>query len=157
MIDDATASAPPDDSGTPTAGVAHLGFFLGTELYSVPLTRLREVSRFTRLRRVPGAAAHVAGLVNLRGEIICALDTHGILGLDRPPSHEDGFLVALRDFDYPVGLVVDSIADVFTIDPESIQAPPDDWPIERASVITGTCEVSGGSIGLIDLDRVVYR
>ena len=157
MTNDATAPTPPAGSESTTAGVPHLGFFVGPELYSVPLTRLREVARFTRLRRIPGAAAHVAGLVNLRGEIICALDTHAILGLQRPGDPDTGFLVALRDFDFPVGLVVDSIADVFAIDPESVEAPPESWTSERAAVVTGTCVVAVGSMGLIDLDRVVYR
>lgn len=157
MTTDATATALPADDQPATGGVPHLGFFLGSELYSVPLTRLREVARFTRLRRIPGAAAHVAGLVNLRGEIICALDTHAILGLARTGDPDDGFLIALRDFDFPVGLVVDSVADVFTIDPETVLAPPEDWPLERAAVVTGICAVAVGSMGLLDLDRVVYR
>ena len=61
--------------------VPYLGFFLGPEVYGLPLHQLREVARFTRLRRVPGAPKGVAGLVNLRGEIICALDVRTILGL----------------------------------------------------------------------------
>jgi purine-binding chemotaxis protein CheW len=154
MTNDAMAS-PPAAADASARGVPHLGFFLGAELYCVPLTRLREVARLTRLRRIPGAAAHVAGLVNLRGEIVCALDTHAILGLDRSTDAE--FLIALRDFDFPVGLVVDSIADVFTVDPDEAHAPPDTWRGERASVVTGVCEVASGSMGLLDLDRVVRR
>jgi purine-binding chemotaxis protein CheW len=157
MTNDATATAPSTGSGTAIGGVPHLGFFVGRELYSVPLTRLREVARFTRLRRIPGAAAHVAGLVNLRGEIICALDTHAILGLQRQGDPDAGFLIALRDFDFPVGLVVDSVADVFTIDPETIQPPPEAWPDARAAVVTATCTVTAGWMGMIDLDRVVHR
>jgi purine-binding chemotaxis protein CheW len=154
MTNDAIPS-PPAAADTTARGVPHLGFFLGAELYCVPLTRLREVARLTRLRRIPGAAAHVAGLVNLRGEIVCALDTHTIVGLDRSADAE--FLIALRDFDFPVGLVVDSIADVFTVDPEAAQAPPETWRDERAAFVIGVCEVASGSMGLIDLDRVVRR
>lgn len=156
MTNDATAAPPPADAETTVAGVPHLGFFLGSELYSVPLTRLREVARLTRLRRLPGTAAHVAGLVNLRGEITCALDTHAILGLSQSADRAR-FLIALRDFDFPVGLVVDSIADVFSIDPEGIHGPPDTWRPERAAFVTGVCDVSLGTMGLIDLDRVVLR
>jgi purine-binding chemotaxis protein CheW len=156
MTNDATASPPAADAQTTTVGVPHLGFFLGSELYSVPLTRLREVARLTRLRRIPGGAPQVAGLVNLRGEIVCALDTHAILGLNRSADRAR-FLIALRDFDFPVGLVVDSIADVFSIDPEGIHAPPDNWRAERAAFVTGVCDVTLGAMGLIDLDRVVLR
>ena len=155
MTNDVIGTPPPVDADTTARGVPHLGFFLGSELYSVPLTRLREVSRLTRLRLIPGAAAYVAGLVNLRGEIVCALDTHTILGLERSAGAE--YLIALRDFDYPVGLVVDSIADVFAVDPEATQAPPDTWRGERAAFVTGVCEVASGLMGLIDLDRVVRR
>lgn len=156
MTNDATASPPPADVQTTTVAVQHLGFFLRSELYSVPLTRLREVARLTRLRRIPGGAAQVAGLVNLRGEIVCALDTHAILGLNRSADRAR-FLIALRDFDFPVGLVVDAIADVFSIDPEGIHAPPDTWRPERAAFVTGVCDVTLGTMGLIDLDRVVLR
>ena len=154
MTNDATAS-PPATADTTVRGVPHLGFFLGSELYCVPLTRLREVARLTRLRRIPGAPAHVAGLVNLRGEIVCALDTHTIIGLARPA--EAGFLIALRDFGFPVGLVVDSIADVFAVDPDAAHAPPESWRGERAAFVIGVCEVASGAMGLIDLDRVVRR
>lgn len=156
MANDATATTPAAQATT-TVGVPHLGFFLGPDLYSVPLTRLREVARFTRLRRIPGAPAYVAGLVNLRGEIICALDTHGILGHQRAGDPDAGFLIALRDYDFPVGLVVDTIADVFTVDPDTIEAPPEAWPSERTAALTGVCAVTAGSMGLIDLDRVVQR
>ena len=154
---DASGPPPPAIEGTTIGGLPHLGFLLGSALYSVPLTRLREVAKLERLRRIPGAAAHVAGLVNLRGEIICALDTHAILGLPRPADGDLGFLIALRDFDFPVGLIVDSIADVFSIEPASIEPPPDDVPAERAAFLTGVCAVAAGSMGLIDLDRVVNR
>ena len=137
MTNDATAATPPADDATDNRGRAASGFFLGSELYSVPLTRLREVARLTRLRRIPGAAAHVAGLVNLRGEIICALDTHAILGLDASARPRRRFLIALRDFDFPVGLVVDSIADVFTIDPEAFTPRRTPGARERAALVTG--------------------
>ena len=78
--------------------VSYLGFYLGTEVYGLPLEQLREVARVSHLRRVPGAPAGVAGLVNLRGEILCALDVRAILGLPAKTSTESPFLVALRGF-----------------------------------------------------------
>ena len=141
---------PPAAIGT---GIPHLGFFLGGELYGVPLTRLREVARLTRVRAIPGAAPHVAGLVNLRGEIICALDARAILGVAPSRTFEPGFLIALQNVSYPVGLVVDVIADIFSIDPDTIAAPP----AGASACVVGRADVALGSIGLIDLDRVIER
>jgi purine-binding chemotaxis protein CheW len=134
--------------------VAYLGFYLGSEVYGLPLEQLREVSRVRHLRRVPGAPAGVAGLVNLRGEILCALDVRAILGLPAEGSAESPFLVALRGSGDPLGLVVDSIADIYSISPSDIEAPLATWPAERAACFIGTARVAAGLMGLLDLARV---
>jgi purine-binding chemotaxis protein CheW len=134
---------------------AYLGFFLGDELYGVPLDQLREVARMSHLRRVPGAPSGVAGLVNLRGEILCALDARTILA-SAPQSHLDTpFVVALRGFADPIGLVVDSIADIYSVYPDEIGLPPVTWPAERAVCCIGTADVPAGLMGLLDLNRLI--
>lgn len=135
--------------------VPYLGFYLGTEVYGLPLQQLREVARLVRLRRIPGTPPAIAGLVNLRGKIVCALDARAILGVSTPGPAAAGFLVALRGFPDPLGLVVDSIADVYSIDPAQIEPPPATWPAKRAAFFVGTARVAEGLMGLLDLDRVV--
>ena len=142
---------------SPTDAVPYLGFVVGSELYGLPLSRLREVAKLTRLRRIPGTPSGMAGVINVRGELVCALDAHVIL--DRP-EHERGdagYLIALRGFDYPVGLVVDTIADIFPIDPTTVDAPPTAWPDGRRACVSGTTSVRLGFIALLDVDRMVKR
>jgi purine-binding chemotaxis protein CheW len=134
--------------------VSYLGFCLGDEVYGLPLDQLREVAHVTHLRRVPGAPAGVAGLVNLRGEILCALDVRAILGLPPQTSSEARFIVALRGFGDPLGLIVDSIADIYSVASSDIEAPPATWPADRAACFTGTVHVPAGLMGLLDLHRV---
>ena len=134
--------------------VSYLGFFLGNEVYGLPLDQLREVAHVTHLRRVPGAPAGVAGLVNLRGEILCALDVRAILGLPARASSEARFIIALRGFPDPLGLIVDSIADIYSVASSDIDAPPATWPVDRAACFTGTVHVPAGLMGLLDLRRV---
>ena len=135
--------------------VPYLGICLGAEVYGLPLERLREVARVAQVRRVPGAPAGVAGLVNLRGEILCALDVRAILGLPSQASSTPPFLVALRGFADPLGLIVDSIADIYSVTPADIEPPPATWPAERAACFLGTARVPMGLMGLLDLDRVI--
>ena len=137
------------------ARVSYLGFFLGAEMYGLPLDKLREVARVAHLRRVPGAPPGVAGLVNLRGEILCALDVRAILGLIGQAAPEEPFLIALRGFADPLGLVVDSIADIYSVAPADIEPPPATWPAERAVCFVGTARVPAGLMGLLDLERLV--
>ena len=134
--------------------VSYLAFYLGAEVYGLPLEQLREVARVSHLRRVPGAPPGVAGLVNLRGEILCALDVGAILGLPVRPATETPFIVALRGFSDPLGLIVDSIADIYSVAPSDIEAPPPTWPTERAACFIGTARVTAGLMGLLDLAKV---
>lgn len=135
--------------------VPYLGFFVGSEIYGLPLQRLREVARVAHLRRVPGAPSGVAGLANLRGEIICAFDARAILGITNKAPNDAPFLVALRGFADPLGLVVDSIADIYSIAADDIEPPPVSWPADRAACLLGVARVPPGLLGLLDLDRVV--
>ena len=135
--------------------VPYLGFFLGGDVYGLPLQQLREVARLTRVRRIPGAPSSVAGLVNLRGEIICALNAHAILGVATPAASAPAFFVALRGFADPIGLVVDDIADIYSIDPGQIEPTPSTWSAERSAFFVGTAQVREGLMGLLDLQRIV--
>jgi purine-binding chemotaxis protein CheW len=135
--------------------VSYLGFYLGDEVYGLPLEQLREVAHVSHLRRVPGAPAGVAGLVNLRGEILCALDVRAILGLPVAAPSAPPFIVALRGFGDPLGLIVDSIADIYSVAADDIEATPATWPADRAECFIGTVRVSAGLMGLLDLARVV--
>jgi purine-binding chemotaxis protein CheW len=135
--------------------VSYLGFFLGDELYGVPLGQLREVARLSHLRRVPGAPAGVAGLVNLRGEILCALDARTILASAPQHTSDTPFVVALRGFADPIGLVVDSLADIYAVFPDEVSPPPVTWPAERAVCCVGTAAVPAGLMGLLDLTRLI--
>ena len=134
--------------------VPYLGFYLGSEVYGLPLEQLREVAHVSQVRRVPGAPSGVAGLVNLRGEILCALDVRAILGLPPQTAATPPFLIALRGFGDPIGLIVDSIADIYAVAPDEIEAPPATWPAERAECFVGTARVTAGLMGLLDLARV---
>lgn len=135
--------------------ILYLGFYLGKEVYGLPLRKLREVARLARIRTVPGTPPSVAGLVNLRGKIICVLDVKTILGLPYPLSSEPRFLIVLEGAAEPLGLVVDSISDIYSIEPDQIESPLATWPQERAQFFMGTVRVQGGLMGLLDLERLV--
>jgi purine-binding chemotaxis protein CheW len=144
-----------DRDGPVVERVSYLGFVVGVNVYGLPLDQLREVAPLKRLRRIPGAPRHVAGLMNLRGEIVCALDTRAILSLAGGPPSGGGFLIALRGFPDPLGLVVDSITDVYAIDPALVESPPEIWPGSRAALSLGTATVPEGVMILLDLRRMI--
>jgi purine-binding chemotaxis protein CheW len=149
------ASLSATEVGAPAERVPWLGFYLGDDVYGLPLGQLREVARLNGVRRIPGAPARVAGLVNLRGEIVCALDARAILGLAPQQPAAGAFFVAFRGFPDPLGVIVDSITDIYAIDPDEIEPPLEAWTAEQAALYVGVARVREGIIGLLDLHRMV--
>ncbi len=143
------------DAGPAVERVPYLGFVVAGEMYGLPLDQLREVARLKRLRRIPGAPPNVAGLMNLRGQIVCALDTRAMLRLAVPPPSGAGYLVALRGFSDPLGLVVDSVTDVYPLDPGLTEPPPASWSAARTMFSIGTAATAKGPIVLLDVKRMI--
>jgi chemotaxis signal transduction protein len=97
----------------PTAGsLEYVTAMIGGQLFGLPISRVQDVFMPERLTRVPLASADVAGVLNLRGRIVTAIDMRARLGL---PKNEDGkppmaVGVDLRGESY--GLLIDSIGEV---------------------------------------------
>ena len=145
----------PDAAAPAVELVSYLGFVVGVDVYGLPLEHLREVARLKRLRRIPGAPPHVAGLMNLRGQIVCALDTRAILCVPGPTPSGGGYLIALRGFPDPLGLVVDAVTDVYAVDPASVAPPPEGWPASHIVFTRGTVPTPRGSMTLLDLRPMI--
>src|SRR5439155_1980697 len=97
---------------------------IGGQLFGLPIARVQDVFMPERLTRVPLAAADVAGVLNLRGRIVTAIDMRSRLGLpkreDDRPSMAVG--VDLRGESY--GLLIDSIGEVLKLPDDGREENP---------------------------------
>jgi purine-binding chemotaxis protein CheW len=99
-------------------------FSLGSEGYGLPITQVQEIIRYTRPRTVPAASAMVSGVINLRSKVIPVCDLGLALGLAAasadPDAAEHRKIVILETALGAVGLVVDDVDKVMTIDAADI-------------------------------------
>src|ERR1700760_3596719 len=87
--------------------------------FGIDVLRVQEVLRYQQMTRIPLAPAVAGGLINLRGQIVTAIDMRCRLGL-RPRSSEAlPMNIVVRTEDGPVSLLVDEIGDVVEVDPDS--------------------------------------
>ena len=97
---------------------------LGGQLLGIDVQRVHDVLRLGQVTRVPRAPAIVAGVMNLRGRIVTAIDTRRCLGLpDREAGARPMCLVVEQD-SQPYALIVDSVGDVVTVAVDRIEASP---------------------------------
>ena len=97
-------------SAETTPGTGWCTFDVAGGLYGLEVARVHEVLRAQPLTRVPLAPRAIAGLLNLRGQIVPAVDLRVLFG--REPREGGGAFVVVRAGDGLTALVVDAIGDV---------------------------------------------
>jgi purine-binding chemotaxis protein CheW len=124
-------------------------------LFGVDVLRVQEVIRTQPMTVVPRAAEVVQGLINLRGQIVTAVDLRRRLLLPPRPDAAPPMNVVVRTEDGPVSLLVDEIGDVIEVTDTDLAAPPETLRSEVASAIAGVLKLPGELLLLLDVDRVI--
>lgn len=131
----------------------YVTFTMADKLYGISVERVQEVLPSRTTTAVPLAEGDVAGLVNLRGQVVLALDLRVRLGL---PARADGeqMMVVVDLGEEPVSLLVDTIGDVAEVGAEQFEAPPHTLAAELREVITGAYKLDDGLLLALDIDAV---
>lgn len=131
-----------------------LCFVVGGRSFAVDIMGIREILRNQRFTPVPHTPPHVAGVLNLRGELIPVVDVHRVLlGHSNPHPGEDSKLIVAHARGKTAGLLVDELMDVISVQPESLAPVPGAYGDPDApaadSVVVATFrrpETQGGDI-----------
>jgi purine-binding chemotaxis protein CheW len=125
-------------------------FLLVGHLFGVPVPQVQEVIRFQPMTAVPLAPPAVEGLINLRGQIVLAIDLRRRLGL---PDRADGALpvnIVIRTADGAVSLLVDEIGEVIEVSDSTFEAPPETLRGTIRSIILGVHKLEGNLLHTLD-------
>jgi len=99
-------------------------FYLGDALMAIPIQQIEEITRHLLLTPVPHAPPYVRGVINLRGEVMTVIDLRAVLALGTTEITPQTRNVIVSSRGEHIGLLVDRIADVVTIESEQIEPPP---------------------------------
>jgi purine-binding chemotaxis protein CheW len=141
-----------------TAPAQYCTFWVDGLFFGVAVSEVQEVLRYQQLTAVPAAPEAVQGLINLRGQIVTALDLRTRLGLAPRPEEALPMNVIVRSRGEVVSLLVDDIGDVITVDPSTsggldLEAPPANVPSIVQDVLVGVLPLPGELLLVIDADR----
>jgi len=100
-------------------------FFLQDQCFGVPVEQVQEVIRYQEMTRVPLGPQVVQGLINLRGQIVMAIDLRRRLGMEERPPSQLPMNVVVRTEDGAVSFLVDEIGDVIRVERDKLEAPPE--------------------------------
>jgi purine-binding chemotaxis protein CheW len=130
-------------------------FHLDGLVIGVAVDCVEEVLRNQTIIPVPLAHTAVAGLLNLRGQVVTAIDARRRLGLEDRHLEAAATIVVLRSGDEVVSLVVDRAGDVVEIDMDRSEEVPATVSARIRALITCAYEFEGGLLLVLDTDRML--
>ena len=150
MASNATSSTPGTAQDT-----EYVTVMIDGQLFGLPISRVQDVFMPDRLTRVPLASAEIAGVLNLRGRIVTAIDLRRRLGLpsrsgERPPMAVG---IELRGESY--GLLIDSVGEVMRHADNTQEANPVNLDSKLAAVSAGVHRLDGQLLVILNVDRVL--
>jgi purine-binding chemotaxis protein CheW len=130
-------------------------FRIADHMFGVDVVRVQEALRFQPLTRVPLAPEQVGGLINLRGQIVTAVDLRRRLALPpRPPGARPMNLI-LRAGEGLTSLLVDEIDEVIAVDPACLEPVPDTLVGPGRELLSCVLQRPGRLVLVLDADRAV--
>ena len=130
-------------------------FLLDGLLFGVEVRKVQEVIRYQPITRVPLAAPVVRGLINLRGQIVVALDLRIRLNLKPRPADQLPMNVVVQTDDGILSLLVDKISDVLEVHDDFFEPTPHMVRGVARELIQGAYKLPGRLLLILDLEKTV--
>ncbi len=124
-------------------------------LFGVPVYEVQEIVRNLERTRVPLAPEAIDGLINLRGQIVPAIDVRHRLALPPRPEDIEPMNVIVKAGGEPVSLLVDEIGDVIEVDAAKFEEPPDTLLETGRDLIHGVMKLDSELMLLLNIDKCV--
>ena len=130
-------------------------FYLDGHLFGVEVGTVQEVIRYQEMTSVPLAPPIVRGLINLRGQIVTAVDLRRCLDMQERTPDRLPMNVVVRTGDETVSLLVDEIGDVLKLDVARFEEPPETLQGEAREFIRGVYKLDGKLLLVLNTERAV--
>jgi purine-binding chemotaxis protein CheW len=140
---------------TLTATSAHqfCTFYLDHLLFGIESQKIQEVVTYRELRPVPLAPPVVSGLMNLRGQVVVALELRRQLELPERPSNMTPVCLVVHSAGGTVCLLADEVGNVVEVEDETFEPSPPTLSARLRSVILGVHKLEGQLLHVLDTYR----
>jgi purine-binding chemotaxis protein CheW len=127
---------------------------IGDQLFGLPISRVQDVFVPERLTRVPLSPPEVAGVLNLRGRIVTAIDMRRRLDLKQRSGNEPLMAIGIEMRNESYGLLVDSVGEVMKFPDGTCEPKPVNLDARWAGIASGVIRLEGQLLVILDVDRV---
>jgi purine-binding chemotaxis protein CheW len=133
----------------------YVAVYLGAQLFGLPIERVQDVFIPGKVTVVPLAGREIAGLINLRGRIVTAIDMRRRLGLPDRERDIQPMAVSVEFNGESYGFVIDSVGEVLKLNNENREPPPVNLDARLARVAAGIHRLDDQLLVILDVDRIL--
>jgi purine-binding chemotaxis protein CheW len=130
-------------------------FSTGDQLFGLPIERVQDVFKPSSLTRVPLAGAEIAGVLNLRGRIVTAVELRCRLGFAARDTGRAPMAIGIELRGESFGLLVDAVGEVLKLPPGELEPNPINLDRNLARLSAGVFRLDGCLLVVLDIDRVL--
>lgn len=141
--------------GEDTGGEEYLAFTLGREEYGIDILKVQEIRGYETVTRIANAPDFIKGVINLRGIIVPIVDLRIKFQLDRIEYNQYTVVIILNLMDRVVGIVVDGVSDVLTLQSQQIKPAPEFSGSLDTEYIRGLGSIDERMLILVDIERLL--
>jgi purine-binding chemotaxis protein CheW len=145
--------------GDAAGGSQYLTFVIGSELFALPIARVREVIEVQGLTRMPLAPSVVPGVLNLRGAVIPVVDLSVRIGRLPTAMGRRSCIIVVEVEDEgtvaPIGVLVDAVSEALEVAAHQLERRPAFGAGLRADFVSGMLNLEGRFVVVLEVEQLL--
>lgn len=130
-------------------------FRVSSEWYAVEIADVREVVNFEKITFLPSMPEHIAGIFNLRGNILSVTDLRKVFGLSQEAPAARSKLVVIQSGILETALLADEMAEPLEVSAAQIDPTLSTIALDKAEYLSGTCNIDRKFIGILRTEKIL--
>ncbi len=132
-----------------------LTFTLGDESYAIDILAVKEIRGYEAVTKIANAPNFIKGVINLRGDIVPIVDMRIKFNVGTVSYDEFTIVILLNIHNRILGIVVDSVSDVVSLEKEQLKPPPEFGVAFNSRYLLGLAPVGEQMIIVVDIEELV--
>ncbi|MEM8877118.1 MAG: chemotaxis protein CheW [Pseudomonadota bacterium] len=133
----------------------YITVMINQQLFGMAIDQVHDVFSPQNMTPVPKSRPEIAGVLNLRGRIVTAIDMRERLGLEKRPDDAVPMAVGIEHKGESYGLVIDEVGEVMRLPIAGIEPPPSNLDSRWSEIALGVHRLEGALIVILDVERVL--
>jgi purine-binding chemotaxis protein CheW len=125
-------------------------FYLGGNYFGINATDVLELNRSLDVTPVPKSAKTVRGIMNLRGQLVPAIDMYELLNLEARTDQSESISIILKQDGFLVALLVDDVGEILSLDQDTFEPPPSNFSVISRELVLGVHKLPDTLLLILD-------